>query len=585
MSREVLILYGSQTGNAEDLAEELFSLLINRHFTPQITPMDEYPIHNLITKSLIIFICSTTGQGEEPDNMKNSWKFLLRRDLPLNSLINLNFAVLGLGDSSYQKYNFVAKRLEKRIIQLGATQLLPLCLADEQHELGLDAVTIPWLRDICTKLLDIYPLPNGTKILPDSTLHPPKFAVTSISDKTISVLDTSRIANSSEFFTSQLVSNTRVTSIDHFQDTRHLILNIEMTGLKYDPGDVCCVLPSNSQESVDTFISILNLDPKQEIKISQQDVNRKLPSHLPQILTIEDLVYKLDLNCIPRRSFFTLLSKLSKNQLEKEKLEEFTSTTGQQDLFDYCNLLRKTLLEILIDFPQTTAQLTLEYLVDLIPFIKPRLFSIASSQQKYPHQIHLLVARVEYRTKLVTPRLGLCSNWLAKLLPNSIVPVYVKKGGFDCRYTLSENSLIMIGPGTGVAPFRSIIQYRIGRSFHENILFFGCRSCEKDFYFRDEWKELQETGCMRLYTAFSRDSDKKIYVQDILKRERLLIADYLRKESVILIAGNANQMPDGVLGVIRDIIKEMNELADNITAQNIIDAYIKTGRIQLETWS
>lgn len=158
MARKLTILYGSQTGDAQDLAEYIWRESKRYHFGGSVLPLDKYNVHDLIDERLVVFVCSTTGQGEEPDNMKAFWKFLLRKSLPTDSLRSLHCAVIGLGNSSYEKFNFVAKRLNKRLQQLGATILLPVGLCDEQHDLGASAVSERWIAELWDKLLELVPL-------------------------------------------------------------------------------------------------------------------------------------------------------------------------------------------------------------------------------------------------------------------------------------------------------------------------------------------------------------------------------------------------------------------------------------------
>lgn len=168
-NRKLTILYGSQTGTAQDLAEQIWRESKRYHFKGTVLPMDNYDIMSLVQEDYVVFVCATTGDGEEPDNMKAFWKFLLRRSLPTNSLNGLGFAVLGLGDSSYNKYNYVAKRLNKRLQQLGATPIIPIGLGDDQHDLGVSAVSLPWVADLWRNLLRLCPLPNGLSVLDEST--------------------------------------------------------------------------------------------------------------------------------------------------------------------------------------------------------------------------------------------------------------------------------------------------------------------------------------------------------------------------------------------------------------------------------
>lgn len=168
MERKLTILYGSQTGTAQDLAEQIWRESKRFHFTGTVMPMDKYDVRYLIDEKLVIFVCSTTGQGEEPDNMKTFWKFLLRKSLPPDSLNALHYAVLGLGDSSYEKFNFVSKRLNKRLQQLGANTIQAIGLCDDQHDLGASAVYIKWIADLWNELLVQCPLPAGLTPLDES---------------------------------------------------------------------------------------------------------------------------------------------------------------------------------------------------------------------------------------------------------------------------------------------------------------------------------------------------------------------------------------------------------------------------------
>lgn len=168
MDRKLTILYGSQTGCAQDLAENIWRESKKYHFVGPVQPMDKYDVRSLISETFVVLVCSTTGQGDEPENMKSFWKFLLRKSLPSDSLCGLRFAVIGHGDSSYQKFNFAAKRLNRRLLQLGAKEIVPIGLCDEQHDLGMSAVADPWMRSLWRELLKLSPLPNGLTVLDES---------------------------------------------------------------------------------------------------------------------------------------------------------------------------------------------------------------------------------------------------------------------------------------------------------------------------------------------------------------------------------------------------------------------------------
>lgn len=219
-----------------------------------------------------------------------------------------------------------------------------------------------------------------------------------------------------------------------------------------------------------------------------------------------------DLNAIPRPRTFYLLAQNCTNELEKEKLLEFATAQDQDALFKYANRPRRTTLEVLYDFPHATSQLKLETLLELFTVIRPRSFSIASSCKS--HRLDLLVAVVEYKTILSEPRKGLCSNWLKSLEAGNMVYAWLKKGTMKIPSPDNEPRnvpLVMIGPGTGLAPFRSLLQEKQynGENSVKDVLVFGCRNEEKDFHCKDELRTWHKKLSIDLITAFSRDQEDK----------------------------------------------------------------------------
>ncbi|XP_053710149.1 NADPH-dependent diflavin oxidoreductase 1 isoform X2 [Synchiropus splendidus] len=589
----LLVLYGSQTGTAQDTSQRIGRQALRRRLSVQVLPLDDYHVANLITESLVVFVCSTTGQGDPPDNMKNFWRFLFRKSLPVGSLCRLDCAVLGLGDSSYPKFNFVAKKLHKRLLQLGASVLLPVGLADDQHDLGADAVIDPWIASFWEKLFSLHPSYADVIPLRDDEPLPPTYTLSFLEDSTSKSEERLRIQSDETVpsqlhpFPARLVFNKRVTDHSHFQDVRHIEFDITGSNIQFAAGDVVMMYPCNASEDVEQFCQLLRLEPEAKFTLTPSG-NTAVPARIPQPCTVRHLVESvLDIAAVPRRSFFELLSTISTNELEREKLLEFSSAAGQEELHSYCNRPRRTALEVLADFPHTTAEVKVDYLLDLFPEIQPRSFSIASSLKAHPQRIQVLVAVVRYKTRMFHPRRGLCSNWLASLDPTSgdvHVPLWVKRGSL--RFPAEQDRpVIMVGPGTGVAPFRSVLQERTAEGKTNNVLFFGCRSQSKDFYFRSEWEAMIKAGQLTLFTAFSRDQEEKVYVQHRVKESARLLWDLLaNKEAVFYVAGNAKEMPSSV----RDALQEVFQLEGHMSsaeAKQVLQDMERMGRLQTETWS
>lgn len=217
-----------------------------------------------------------------------------------------------------------------------------------------------------------------------------------------------------------------------------------------------------------------------------------------------------DLSALPRARAFEVLAHNCENELEKEKLLEFASFEGQQDLLSYVNRPRRTILEVLEDFPHATSKLTLDFLFELFQPIKPRPFSIASSALS--NHLDILVAVVEYQTRLKAARKGLCSNWMKTLQARDRVRISIKKGTFTFPSD-ADTPLVMVGPGTGLAIFRSILQdheLKGEAKAGKLTLFFGCRGKEKDFHCGEELKRMDREGLVKLFCAFSRDQEDKM---------------------------------------------------------------------------
>ncbi|XKL63323.1 hypothetical protein PGB90_005687 [Kerria lacca] len=532
-NKKLTILYGSQTGTAQDIAEKLWQEGKCYDFYGPVLAMDDYDIQNLIKESYVVFICSTTGQGDEPDNMKNFWKFLLRKNLPSNSLQNLKYAVLGLGDSSYIKYNFCAKKLYKRLLQLGAEPLVEPGYADDQHDLGIDAVVYPWISGFWIKMSQFS---SGIKQEFKLHLFPPRWLITIANDKIHPTDENLKLIDLKQNNSAQVscIGNDRVTSRTHFQDTR--LIKFTSENLHYTSGDVLMIRPRNSIKTVQQFFDIFS-ERKNEIKedviirVIEKYPDMPVPFALQKPVKLRTIVEQYwDLNMVPRRSTFELLSHFTDSELEREKLIEFTSTAGQEELYNYCNRPRRTILEVLVDFPYATANIPLNYFFELFQPIRPRAFSIASS--------------------------------------------------------FKNISVIMIGPGTGIAPFRSYVHEIFCKSDSKKLhVVFGCRNKNADFYFKEEWLNLQKKEKIQLYTAFSRDQSYKIYVQHIIKNNGRIMHDLITKENAyIFVAGNSKNMPDAVREAFISVYSTFHE-TDLNESEKVFRKMELDGRYQTETWS
>lgn len=580
---------------------------MSRGFEVIANQFDDYKVGKLVDEDFVLFICSTTNQGDEPSMIRNFWRFIMRKGLPDNVLNNVKCAVIGLGDSSYLKYNVVAKKLYKRLINLGVQMLLDICLGDDQHDLGLDAAVDKWLPNFWNKIEQYFESNENNNQLTTEYRSFQLYDVKIVDSNSSNQSDNQEQSNESKlisknslelqieynkenYYQSEVISNTRLTSVDHFQDTRFIKLAIpsKNNSLNHLPGDVVMILPQNSKENVDKFLNLLNLDRNKLIKIKRKNKNflgfNLFDTIEDKEISIEQLVKQyFDLSSIPKRSFFEILSTYATDQLEKDKLTEFASTNGQYALYEYCKRPKRNLLEVLIDFPKVTENLKIDHLFQLINPIFPRPYSIANSIEVYPREIHVLCAVKQLKTLLKMPRLGLCSNYIKNLKVGDQISIYVRKG--TLKIPNDKLPLIMIGPGTGVAPLRSIIQDRINKKQASNFLFFGCRNHNKDFYFKDEWAQTNALGLLYYYVAFSRDQTDKIYVQDKLWENRKLIWELLFKcDAHIIVTGSGSQMPKDVREMLIKILEDQGGHELNNKAKMVLERFETSKKLQFECW-
>ena len=340
-----------------------------------------------------------------------------------------------------------------------------------------------------------------------------------------------------------LDSNLRLTPEDHMQDVRHLTFCLRES-VSYAPGDTMTVYPKNSVEDVDEFITLMDWSSvaDEPLTFEPSDASTNNAYQRPVLASILERFSKLtlrvlltnhmDIMSIPHRSFFAMLAHFTSDDDQKERLREFADPQNLQDLYDYTTRPRRSILEVLQEFH--TVKLPWKWATTLLPTIRGRQFSIASGGKlkNAPQggtRIELLVAIVKYRTVIKRVRQGVCTRYLASLNSGQRLSVTIEKGGLHIAESEAQKPVVMIGPGTGLAPMRSLIlerqawaEDRTQEKVAKDVLFFGCRNEKADYFFRDELVKLHHSGRLDVCTAFSRDQ-----VRFHLPGHRLLITNVL----------------------------------------------------------
>ncbi|OCH90075.1 riboflavin synthase domain-like protein [Obba rivulosa] len=584
--RTLTILYATETGNAQDIADRIARECRRIHVSARVHNMATYSPKELIEEHLVLFVISTTGSGKEPRGMVPLWAMLLRSDLPEDFFEDLEFAVFGLGDTAYEKFCWPAKLLSRRLTSLGAKEICSRGEGDEQHPLGLDGAFYPWVKQLIDVLLELHPLPAAVEVMTPDSLPPPRV---SIEDADPAALEDSEdpLENDPLYYSATLSCNQRITAEDWHQDVRHFEFDL-VEDVHYNPGDIAIIHPEAAAADVEAFLVSIGYanvaDEPIAIRHSLSDLS--LPDHLPRTTTLRTLFTRyVDINAVPRRSFFAMLQYFTSDGLEREKLEEFISLEGADELYDYCYRPRRTIREVLEEF--RSARIPREYIFDIFPPLRPRQFSIASSSKRHPHQVQLCVAIVQYRTRLKIPRRGVCTAYLAGLRPGYKLRIGVAKGLLSLPPD-GKTPVVCIGPGTGIAPMRAVIEERTEAGYSENTLYFGCRSATKDQHYQTQWEELASRDALTYRVACSRDGPEgapRTYVQDLMREDAQRLWELIGERGAwVYISGSSNKMPTGVKAAIRDAARDHGKMSESEAAE-FVGTLEREGRLYEECWS
>lgn len=416
-----------------------------------------------------------------------------------------------------------------------------------------------------------------------------------------------------------LNQNSRLTPLTHWQDVRHLTL-VTSQRVNYAPGDTLTLFPKNSEENVDHFLDLMGWTSIADRPIhfkpttSVDDLRIYPPPPIPNLrfgskATLRELLINhLDITAIPRRSFFSSIAHFTNDEMQKERLLEFTNPEYIDELYDYTTRPRRSILEVLQEFE--SVKIPWQWIGNVLPILRGRQFSIASGgdlkvSENGGSKFELLVAIVKYRTVIKKIREGVCTRYLATLPEGSEIDVLLQKGGLHIAKSEAQRPVIMIGPGTGVAPMRSLIWERLAwaqrmkaqqqsngnntingdlPAVGESVLFFGCRNRDADYFYQDEWEELRGKLGLRVFTAFSRDQKQKVYVQDLVREQAELVYRLLHEQSgMVYICGSSGRMPQAVREALIEVFQQGGSMEREVAEAYLLDME-KEGRYKQETW-
>ena len=541
---KLTILYGSRTGNGEGLAKKAQKLATELGIPVALKSMANYKTRDLQSEKNLLVIVSTHGEGEPPFAARELHEFIYSKRAP--KLEGVNYAVLALGDSSYFQFCKTGKDFDEQLEKLGAKRLVSRIACDvdfeESAEIWLKS-TLPAfgagetvVQKTTPQFRMVTPNPKGEKTVGHSKKNPfpaPVFEKISL----------------------------------HGKGTKRQTLHIELStenapGLDYEPGDAAGVFPVNSIELINGVLTETGLDAGDPVLVNGKE--KKLESALYKDVELS----KITTDVVARFLQFAPNEQLQKLTEDTDKFREY--------------LEGRDIVDLLQDYP---VKMDAMNLIKILRPLQPRYYSISSSPKAFPGELHLTVGVVNYENSGREKR-GTCSTFLSEMsVEDEKVPIFIEANpGFRLPED-DETPIIMVGAGTGIAPYRAFVQHReLADKPGKSWLFFGNRNFETEFLYQAEWQDFLKTGALtKMDVAFSRDGDKKVYVQDRLLEKASEVYQWLEDGAHFYICGDMKNMARHVQDTLVKIVEKQGAMSKE-HAQEYVDNLEKDRRLQLDVY-
>jgi sulfite reductase (NADPH) flavoprotein alpha-component len=541
------ILYGSRTGNGEGLAKKAKKLAEELHISATLKSMADYKVRDLQSEKNLLIIVSTHGEGVPPFAARELHEFIYSKRAP--KLDGINYAVLALGDSGYFQFCKTGKDFDEQLEKMGAKRIVPRIACDVDFE----AAAGKWLQSTIPAFATGEVPASETSqqfrmVLPNQQTKQEKEEL----------LYSKKNPFSAPVFEKILL---------HGKGTKRQTLHIELStedapGLTYEPGDAAGILPVNSVDLINEVLAETGLDAGEQVLINGKQKN------LESALYRDVELSKITTDVVARYLSFAPNEKLQKLSEDAEKFKAY--------------LEGRDIVDLLQDYPATIDAINL---IKILRPLQPRYYSISSSPKAFPGELHLTVGVVNYENAGRAKR-GTCSTFLSELsVEDEKVPLFIESNPAFRLPQDDETPIIMVGAGTGIAPYRAFVQHReLADKRGKSWLFFGNRNFETEFLYQREWQDFLKTGALtNMDVAFSRDGDKKVYVQDRLLEKGSEVFQWLEEGAHFYICGDMKNMARHVQDTLVKIVEKEGVMSKE-HAQEYVDNLEKDKRLQLDVY-
>ncbi|MCM3202888.1 assimilatory sulfite reductase (NADPH) flavoprotein subunit [Paenibacillus illinoisensis] len=515
-SREVTVLYGSQTGNSSGLSKKLAKKLEEQGLQVTLSSMGDFKPNGLKKIENLLIVVSTHGEGEPPDNAIPLHEFLNSKRAP--KLDGLKYSVLALGDTSYEFFCQTGKDFDQRLQELGGTPIVPRVDCD----VDFDEAAAEWMNDVLASL--------------SST---PATAGTLSSEAVVAAVSGGESEyNRTNPFKAEVLENLNLNGRGSDRETRHIELSLEGSNLDYEPGDSLGVFPENHPRLVDELIAAMGWNADERVTVNKSG---------EQVSVYEALLRYFEITAVTK----PVVQELAKLSPDSGLADLLANDAEFRNVMNSCDLL-----DLVQDY--NLKGIPAGEFVAVLRKIPARLYSIASSSKSFPDEVHLTVRTVRYEAR-GRERYGVCSVHLAERIEaGDSLPVYIQH---NPNFKLPENPdapIIMIGPGTGVAPFRSFLGEREETGAQgKTWLFYGDQHFLTDFLYQTEWQRWLKDGVLtKMDVAFSRDTEHKVYVQHRMLENSKELYQWLQEGAVIYVCGDEKKMAHDVHGALATILEQ-----------------------------